>query len=283
MTNDASSPIALTDDQALYLYSLVRTATEPACPEGMSGEPVRPLVLDEALVAIVEIVDRAAWTGPDAQRNMETLRWVGPRAVMHEHVVEAVMDEGPVYPARFGTLFSSVDRLEEIVAAHRDELDAFLNRVETRGEWAIKAFLDRDRAADHLAARADDQEDSEEPSGAAYLKRRLKEQKARESVDDWVAGTAESLQDTVRRLAADMRVLDMQQSLHAAADQSMVFNWAVLVEGPAAATLREQVQAANERFEAVGLTLQLTGPWPPYSFRPKLEGLAPATSRPSDR
>lgn len=281
MSNDTPSDTPLTDDQALYLYGLLRTAAEPAAPEGITGAPVQSLALAETLVAIVDVVDQAAWTGPDAQRNMETLSWVGPRAITHEHVVEAVMDEGPVYPARFGTLFSSVDRLTETVAVHRAELDAFLNRVDTADEWAIKGFLDRDRAADHLAAGADDQEGDEEPSGSAYLKRRLQEQRARESVDDWMAGTAESLQEAVDRVAADMRVLDIQQSLHAAADESMVFNWAVLIEN--AAALQDRVQEANARFETAGLTLQLTGPWPPYSFRPKLEGVAPATSQPLDR
>lgn len=278
MSHDATPTIALTDDQALYLYGLVQTATAPACPEGITGQAVRSLVLDEALVAVVDVVDRAAWTGPDAQRNMETLSWVGPRAVMHEQVVEAVMGAGPVYPARFGTLFSSVDRLEDTVAAHREALDAFLRRVDAAGEWAIKGFLDRDQAADHLAARSTEPEDGAESAGAAYLQRRLQEQKARESVDDWLAATTESLLETVEEAGTDIRVLDLRRSLHAAADQSMAFNWAVLVEEEALPALQQRVQAANERFEPAGLTLHLTGPWPPYSFRPKLDGMPPAAS-----
>ena len=40
---------------------------------------------------------------------MEDLAWVAPRALRHEEVILTVMEQGPVLPVRFGTVFSSLD------------------------------------------------------------------------------------------------------------------------------------------------------------------------------
>lgn len=276
MSEPVLDTLTLTETQALYLYGLVHAAGVPIPPKGLHGAPVQCIPAGKTFVAVVDVVERAAWTGAEGEQNMQALKWVGPRAVMHEQVVEAVMDAGPVYPARFGTLFSSVRQLVTAVHAHEDTLRAFFRRMETAEEWAVQGFLDRDRAAEHLAGM-NSKPATAAASGAAYLKQRLQEQKAHDEVDAWLAETAAALQHTLDDFTRERCTLDIRQSLQARADRSMAFNWALLVDRDDAESLYERVEAASNRHEGAGLTLRCTGPWPPYSFRPKLETPAPGT------
>jgi hypothetical protein len=51
----------------------------------------------------------------------------------------------------------------------------------------------------------------------------------------------------------------------------MVLNWAFWTAREDADDFRARVDRANEQNDRQGLLLQLSGPWPPYSFLPSLD------------
>ncbi len=277
-----ASPSAFTvpDEQALYLFCLVRAAAPAVQHEGLSGTAVQRVRVAEGLEALVDRVPRDEWAGPQADDNMKSIEWVAPRATLHEEVVEAAMEAGPVYPARFGTLYSSTERLQDTVTARRDTIDEFLARVETADEWAVKGLLDRDQAASHLAARAGPSEADPHESGTAYLKRRKQEQEARRSVDAWLEETSTPVKETLQNLADRFNVLDPRRTTEANAEYSIALNWALLVDEGRRDALRRRIRQANADHEATGLQFRLTGPWPPYSFRPQLPESSSENSAP---
>lgn len=265
-----SPPVKVSEDQALYLFCLARSSDAFFEHDGLSGQAVRQIPVAEGLSAVVNVVDRATWTGPQAEENMQSLEWVGPRATRHETVVERAMEEGPVYPARFGTLYSSPKRLRGTVTAHVETLTAFLARVETADEWAVKGFLDRDQASSHLVQETSNPEAKDKETGTAYLKRRKKEKEARRSVDEWLDEVSQTIKSTLMETASEIRTLDPQRTVQGETDRSIAFNWAFLVDQEHREALHQSMQRANQRYESAGLKLRLTGPWPPYNFRPKL-------------
>ena len=274
MSTDGPSAAAL-PEEALYLYCLT-PQTPPAIDHGgLRDTGVASVRAGASLYAVVDRVPTKAWAGPAAQEHMASLDWVGPRAVLHEEVIEAVRDVVPVYPAHFGTLYAGPDRLRAAVAAHRDALDRFFARVAGTDEWAVKMLLDRDAAAAHRAdASATDAATA--ASGTEYLQRRKDAQEARASVDAWVQDLADALEADLRARAETVRTQDPQQAVQAPADAPVVRSWAVLATHEAHAALRARVRAANEAHADAGLHVRLTGPWPPYSFRPRIEDDSPA-------
>jgi uncharacterized protein YggL (DUF469 family) len=266
---------ALGDEQALYLYSLTRGPAPDVDHEGVSGNGVRSIRLSDTFGAVVDVVERGAWAGEEAEANMQSLAWIGPRATRHEEVVEHASEGGPVYPARFGTLFSTVERLRAAAETHAEALDAFFDRVTGANEWALKGFLNRQAAADQLAQEATASDDasneaSDDKPGTAYLKQRQQAQQARQEVDAWLEDVAAALQDDLAAVAADLRVLDPKRAIQADTDDPMALNWALLVATDDETALRRCVEQAREAYAAHGLSFRLTGPWPPYNFRPRL-------------
>jgi hypothetical protein len=52
----------------------------------------------------------------------------------------------------------------------------------------------------------------------------------------------------------------------------MVLNWALLLPSAAVPGFRARIQCANAGQIHGGLAFEVSGPWPPYSFCPALEG-----------
>jgi hypothetical protein len=180
---------------------------------------------------------------------------------------------GAVLPARFGTLFSSTASLESFMRQHEAAIGRFLERVSGQEEWAVKGFLDQARAeAEWLARRR-----SEEPGvpglppGAAYLLEQSRRIQAREALDARLAEACGNLLDEFNLLASEIverRILARERP---DAAREMVLNWALLLPAAAAADFRSRIERANGEQYRNGLTLEASGPWPPYSFCPALE------------
>lgn len=293
----AVMPTALTlaPDDAVYLFALCRSGVsrDAMGMDGLSlgeganastddfGEPVL-LACTPEVWAVVSVVPRPTWAGDAAAGNMDSLAWVAPRATRHEEIVEAVMEAGPAYPARFGTLFSSGTRLAAVVQDHRDPVVRYLDRVEGAEEWAIKLLLDREKATREYVKRQRGPEGRgrehavDEPgktpespaSGTAYLQRKVRERDARADVDAWLDEVGEAVFDTLASLSRDAAVLAARDRPDE--PREVAAHFAFLVPKATAETFFQAIDMAAKRLTGRGLDIDCTGPWPPYSFRPSL-------------
>jgi hypothetical protein len=193
---------------------------------------------------------------------------VAPRAVHHERVIRAAMDAAEaVYPARFGTLFSAPAELAATLAEHADAVRGFLDRMAGAEEWGVKGLLDRAAAERHLAETS---APADRPaSGADYLRRRKQAQQAKRDVAAWASHTGEAILDALAAHALDTRPLTPRPD--PSQDAEVVFSAAFLLStGGALEAFRSDAERLHEAHAEAGLSLRVTGPWPPYSFRPSL-------------
>ncbi len=277
MTSDAESTTAAIDlrpGEAVYLFAIAGTddlGTGAPSVTGFSGEPAVCLSCGP-WTAVVDRVDAQAWTGEEAESNFQSLEWIGPRAVRHEEVAESLMQVAPVYPAPFGTLFSSAGELVDRVSDRADVLRTFFDQVDGCREWAVHGHLDRSTAQEALAGPADDEG---EPPGTAYLKQRRRKQAARSDVETWLDGVADRLAERVTDLPAQLEALDPSPRPEEAGEP--VLQWAVLCPKSQETALAALLRSANEDYADRGLRFRLQGPWPPYRFRPEDDGPTPPT------
>lgn len=103
---------------------------------------------------VVSPVSRQDFVGPEAEDRLRDLAWAGPRALHHQAVIRDLMDQGPVIPVRFATLFSSSEVLRARIDGHREVLRAFLARTRDRAEWSVKALYDRKATLAHITEQA---------------------------------------------------------------------------------------------------------------------------------
>jgi hypothetical protein len=275
-------------NSVLYVYGFAQAglapeATGAAMTEAggsaslLSGgidEPHPPFFRRQGRVAaVLSRVARSEFCGPTGEKNLQDLVWLAPRACRHQAVLEQVMCLGPVLPARFGTLFSSPASLEGFMRKHEAAMARFLERVGGQEEWAVKGFLDQGRAeAEWLADRR-----SEEPCqpacspGLAYLQEQSLRMRAGQALDVRLAEACDDLLNQLNPLASEIvpRRISAHETPEAA--RELVLNWALLLPSAAAADFRGRIERVNAEQHLGGLALEVSGPWPPYSFCPVLE------------
>jgi hypothetical protein len=261
------------DGLACYLYCLAPSGAAIQC--GAPGVDERyPVSVEQCgrACAVLSEVELSEYCGLDGERNLQDLAWIGPRALRHESVVEEAMRQAPVLPVRFGTLFTSRDSLRRTVLERDEETDEFLRQVGNRQEWAVKGQLDRAEALRSLrAARlsAAEGKTREVAPGRSYLLEKRMQSQADGDL-------SVRLNEFCRCAAAELRACCgafRQRDLSLPTTDrktEVVLNWAFLLAPESVAMFRSSLEQINRNGALAGLELELTGPFPPYSFAPNL-------------
>jgi hypothetical protein len=261
--------------QGLYLYCLARLSLLPPLEDkGLDG--VSPLQVEsfQDIAAVWSPVALEDFCGAGAAARLQDLSWVGPRIVRQQEIVAGVMGFSPVLPVRFGTIFSSRERLAEVLRRHHEAAASFLEAMAGQEEWAVKGMLDQAGAKEKLWALKQNQEaqalEALAPGKRYFLEKRLRAESDQE-LHKWLKHTARELAQNLRDYAVEFRERRLLSRQATGRDKEMVWNWAFLVPQEAVATFQAQIEAANTEHGEHGLELECTGPWPPYSFCPALD------------
>src|SRR5262245_27370493 len=106
-------------ETAYYLFCFARSGRLPELSgTGVDGEHPLQVRSFDGIATVLSTVMVEDFCGPAAEGKMEDISWLGIRALRHEAVVEQVMAHSPVFPARFGTIFSSLENLEGLQRRH---------------------------------------------------------------------------------------------------------------------------------------------------------------------
>ena len=252
---------------AYYLYCLTPAGGQVQCSAiGVDGQRQVTVRACGEIAAVFSAVEVGEFRDETAEACLRDLAWLGPRVCRHEAVVEEVMRQAPVLPARFATLFTSVDSLEQSVLNHREAIAGFFAQLGGQQEWAVKGLLQRGNAP-AAEARA-----SAASPGARYFEqKRIHAQWERDfnvRLNDFCRSAAESL----AAQAGGFR----ERKIVAPINADVVFNWAFLLAPEALEDFRAQLDRLNGGEGFPGLVLAPTGPWPPYTFAPDLSAGAKA-------
>ena len=259
-------------ESALYVYCVAAGEPEgPARLKGLDDRPLR-LVRHGGLAVVASEVGLETFCGPGADRRLADPEWIATRAARHGEVVARVFEEGPVLPARLGTIFSTTERLEHFLGIHHDGIAEFLRRVEGSAEWSVKGYLDRGRAGKRLAAkarRAAADALAGKPPGARYFEERKIERTAERELDGWLARIVDRIATRLDGVAAESQDRDLLAREATGKDLDMVLNRALRVPNDRVEAFAGLVdEESDRRGERHGLVLERSGPWPPYSFCP---------------
>jgi hypothetical protein len=247
--------------EGLWLYAVIRgqPGDRVSGLRGVGGEPVRVVTADE-LAAVVGAVGLDEFGRDALRRNLEDLDWVAQKARAHDAVITAVARFGPVIPVRMATVYLDDGRVRTLLKNRREDFETTLCRLSGRDELGVKVF------ADATALRIQNgQEDGDGPlTGTAYLMRRKRELASREEAYRAAALEADRIHATLMHYAVDGKRRPPPDRSLSGKDEVTVLNGTYLVDSDAVQLFRETVAALSK--STGRLSLEMTGPWPPYSF-----------------
>lgn len=253
------------EQAGVWLYAIAGDvpATGLGQLAGVGGTPVRAIA-SAGLTAIASDVGLDEF-GEDALRvNLEDMAWLETTATAHHRVIEAVSRAQPVVPMRLATVFSGDAKVCEMLGERGDDLREVLRRISARQEWGVKAYAAGTPGAEAAAGPTTGPARGTAGSGAEYLRRRRDELAASKQARQEAVVSAELVHEALSRLACASRLHPPQAPVLAATKAPMILNGAYLLDEAAARRFGEMVERLAAQHPA--LQLQLTGPWPPYSF-----------------
>ncbi|CAM00301.1 gas vesicle protein GvpL/GvpF [Saccharopolyspora erythraea NRRL 2338] len=247
-------------DSVTYVYAIARGPRDDIAAEleGIAGSPVR-LVRSGELAALVSTVDAEEFGEQGLRRNLEDIHWLETTVRGHNHVVNAAAAAAPVAPLGLATVYFNDDRVRAVLEERAAVFGEVLDEITGRTEWGVKAYTDPESAQPEREGGGD----TERP-GAAYLRKLRERRESKESSRQEAVDQAEQVHATLSELARASRVHPPQNRELAGYRGQMVLNGAYLVDDSATDEFTSLVRELADTHPA--LRVELTGPWPPYSF-----------------
>ena len=249
----------------LYVYAVTRDAVTPDC-EGIDLTRRFGTASVEGCNSIFTVVDGEQFSQETIDRRGADLEWLGAIGYRHQAVVSDLMKKTSVVPLRAFTLFSSEAALRQYLADDAGMLRSLLERLDGKQEWTLRIELEPERWSQSLASRVDSLRSLQEQistasTGKAFLlRKKLDDEKKRASHAAEEALVGELEQAVVDRLRCET-IAETRERRDGGFPQINV-----LINRDEEAVLEELHRELLSRYEPQGVTLALTGPWPPYTF-----------------
>lgn len=242
----------------LYVYAIGR-AGHPL-PEGVEA------VDGVGLTAFFAPVDEVEYSQPVIDARSKDVEWLGAIGYRHQSVMNALSHGGTIVPLRAFTLFKTHASLKHYLEENREQFEKILERVDGKQEWTLRIEFDPERWRDALSKRVESLAALETeiaaaaPGKAFLLKKKLDDERKRASREAEQQVAAEVEQAVLDKLSCEA-VAESRERRDGAFPQINV-----LIPRDEEARLQELHQELETRYGDEGVTLALTGPWPPYTF-----------------
>lgn len=251
----------------LYVYAIGRVGhAMPERVEAIDGSDYLEAIPSGDLVAFCTPVDPVEFSQPVIDARAKDVEWIGAIGYRHQSVMAALMRGGTIIPLRAFTLFANPDSLRRHLDSQATELSHVLGRIDGKQEWTLRIEFDPERWSAALGARVaslralEEQIAAATPGKAFLLRKKLDDEKKRASREAEQQVAAEIERAVLDRLACDT-VAESRERRDGAFPQINV-----LLNRDEDASLQELHDEISRRYEDEGVTIALTGPWPPYTF-----------------
>ncbi|MBI5188382.1 MAG: GvpL/GvpF family gas vesicle protein [Nitrospirae bacterium] len=264
--------------EGLYFYCIRKRSGIPSLlARGIDGKGEVFIFPYHELEAVVSKVSLEEFSSDEIQKKArEDLSWIKEKAIIHEKVIEEAMkrNEGisSIIPMKFGIVLKEKEGLEQVLNENYERFKTILEKIEGKQEWSVKVYLkNREKFEQEIkekseAIRKKEKEIASLPEGMAYfMEEELKEVTSREAekeLNNIVDFTFESL----KKQAADSAICKILEKELTGRPEPMVLNAAYLISEEKIEDFKREIEDLNQKMQAKGLSVEYSGPWPPYNF-----------------
>jgi len=251
----------------LWLYAISRAGHPlPERVEAIDSSGKVESIVEGPLAAFATPVDLRQFSQQAVDSHTGDVEWLGAIGYRHQAVMEALMRGGTVIPLRAFTMFGSRQMIEAQLRNARNDFLRVLERLDGKQEWTLRIEFEPQKWNDALTSRVDslrtlsDEIESAAPGKAFLLKKKLDDERKRVSREAETEVVGEIEQQVLSKLRCET-VAESRQQREGAFPQINV-----LINRDEEAVLQELHRDLTDRYSREGITLAVTGPWPPYTF-----------------
>lgn len=259
--------------QGLWLYAIGHAGHPlPERAEAVDGSDNVQAIAEGSLVAFATPVDLRAYSQQAVDSHAGDIEWLGAIGYRHQAVMQSLMSGGTVIPLRAFSLFGSPQMVQTLLRTGGSQFERVLERLDGKQEWTLRIEFEPQKWNEALTTRVDSlramvsEIDNAAPGKAFLLKKKLEDERKKASRDAELQVVGEIEKKILDKLACET-VAESRQSREGAFPQINV-----LLNRDEEAVLQELHRELSDRYGEEGITLAVSGPWPPYTFASATNG-----------
>jgi hypothetical protein len=183
-------------------------------------------------------------------------------------MIQQAMQYSPVLPARFATLFSTLESLIHFLTQQAININQFLTEIAHKQEWAVKGLLNRTTTIttlvnQRLAQSSDLLADS---PGKRYFQERQLHREVEQYLQTWLKQTCNDILSELQQKTTHFAKRRVLSSHETESRREVIVNWAFLLSTEQLDDFFRKIEEINAQCADLGLSFECSGPWAPYSF-----------------
>lgn len=281
--------LSLNQMEGFYLYCIRRRVDTPFS-FSTKGIDEKRRVLVFRYCELEAVVSKVSLQEFDSEairiRAQNDLKWIKEKAITHEKVIEEAMRKNvepaesghgwsetlSLIPLKFGTIFKGEEALKETLTRHYEPFKATLERLEGKEEWSAKVYLTDTKKIEQMikeeseVIREGEKEMASLPEGMAYFIEKELEELLLKERDRELRKVQKEFFERLKTYAEEAREGRILEKEFTGRLEPMVLNASYLIRKERIEDFKLEADRIGEQLTRKGLSLELSGPWPPYNF-----------------
>jgi len=261
--------MTLSDHELIYLYCV--TSETPDLRDLAARVDNLYWIAHRDLCAVVSNVSELEFNEEALRQNVNDIEWLKLKVMLHEGIIESVMQHQTVVPFKFATIFRHQGNLTTSLEQNYDSLQTKLLNLKGREEWGVKVYCDRRKLSAALVDEDEpvislDQEIAAATPGKAFFLKKQREDLVRAEAERKLTDYSQDCFERLSECSLKARLNTCLPGEVTPQKEEMILNAAFLIEALKHSVLMGAVYKLRADYEGKGFRFDCTGPWPPYNF-----------------
>lgn len=252
----------------IYVYCLARSL-----PEDLSSPGAGNLctIVADGFQVVVKYVSSDEFSEDNLKKNLSDVQWLDVHAREHIAVIGSMMQQNDVIPFNFGTIFESEVNLIKFISEYSGSLSENLQHISGKEEWAIKLYCNLKVISDQIDELSPEAADLEKQimassPGKAFLLKRKKTELIENEINRLTKIYGQEYFNKIKTMSEATTLNNLLPKELTGRDDSMILNAAFLVVKEKSDIFTATISTLKKKYEHFGFDIEVSGPWPPYSF-----------------
>ena len=258
-----------------YVYAVAR-ARNGSAPEIRPLDGIVPdapvfTVSCDNLLAVVSPIPLDEFRSKILEASEVASDWARAAVLGHQRVLARLMKDYTLIPFRFSSLYTTEERVREMLDRNRASLEEAITRLQEAVEWGVKLFCDRQSLVNWVQDNSETlclqrEAIARASAGAGYFLRKKSDHAAQAEAERAVDACVETSHAGLSHHARQAVTNHVQPAAAHGRRDDMVLNGAYLVDNSCASDFHAELASLEQRYAVQGFAYESTGPWPPYNF-----------------
>lgn len=248
----------------LYCYGIVGEDVELDVV-GLEGNNIITIPFKD-IFAMISVVSEENFSQKAIDQNVKNMEWLTKKAPLHEEVVTAIMEKTTILPMKFCTIFTSKEKVEEMLEEKYADAKYYLDYVKGKVEMNVKVYCNLAEMRKQVKEESPDLQKLDEeiagkPPGQAYFLQQKIDLLLKDKVSAKISAKKKVIIEKLKEMG-DLKQNDLLAKKLTGKD--MVLNTALLLRKEVIEKLQQLVGTLKVEFPLC--EFEISGPFAPYDF-----------------